>query len=149
MAGSRTIEHSTTVRAPASEVVEALTSAAVLPKWFPTEAQSEPKEGGKFKLTFRGPDGNVMHVTEGKYTAVGNRGVSYTWPMDGGMGMTTVDWTLSESGGQTNVKLVHKGFGTGGQWDEVYGMMNPGWQMFVNNLKSVLEGGADIRPKAG
>ena len=138
-----TIEKSITINAGADKVVAALTNADQLEKWFPTQAVTEPRVGGKYHLTFIRP-GEDNHVTDGKFTAVGPQKVSTTWPMEG-LGDTDVDWVLSESGSETEVKLVHNGIGEGGPWDQVRAMMDPGWGMFIGNLKSYLEGGSDLR----
>ena len=138
-----TIEKSITINAPADKVVAALTTADQLEKWFPTKAVTEPGVGGKYHLTFVRP-GEDDHVTDGKFTAVGPSKVSTSWPMEG-LGETDVDWILSASGSGTSVKLVHNGIGEGGPWDQVRAMMDPGWGMFVNNLKNYLEGGTDLR----
>lgn len=138
-----TIEKTTEISASAESVVKALTESDQLEKWFPTKVMSDVKVGGDYKFQFIRP-GEDEHVVEGKFTAVGSGQVSYTWPMPG-LGETSVDWLLSESGGNTSVKMVHNGIGEGGPWDEVRGMMDPGWAMFVSNLKSYLEGGKDLR----
>ena len=138
-----TIEKSVTVNVDADRVVAALTEAARLEKWFPTKAVTEPRTGGKYHLTFVRP-GEDQHVVDGEFTAISPKKVSTRWPMEG-LGETEVDWLLSASGSGTSVKLVHKGIGEGGPWDQVRAMVDPGWGMFVNNLKNYLEGGDDLR----
>lgn len=138
-----TIEKSTTVNAEPGKVVSALTEAGELTKWFPTEAQTEPKAGGQYHLKFIRP-GEDDHIVEGQFTAVGPDKVSTTWPMEG-LGDTSVDWLISTDSSGTKVEMVHSGIGEGGPWDQVRAMMDPGWGMFVSNLKSYLEGGADLR----
>ena len=139
-----TIEKSAMINANAGRVVAALTEADELANWFPTLADSKSKVGGHYKYTFQRP-GEDDHVQEGKYTVIGTSRVSYTWPMFMDLGDTTVDWFLNEQGGKTSVRLVHNDIGHGGPWDNVRQMMDPGWEMFVNNLKSYLEGGTDLR----
>ena len=138
-----TIEKTAVISAPASKVMTALTDATQLEKWFPTKVKSDVRVGGDYKFEFIRP-GEEDHVVEGEFTAIGPDKVSYTWPMPG-LAETSVDWLLSESGGKTTVKMVHNGIGEGGPWDQVRDMMDPGWEMFVNNLKSFLEGGKDLR----
>ena len=138
-----TIEKSVTINASADRVVAALTESAELEKWFPTKAETEPQAGGKYHLTFLRP-GEDTHVVDGKFTEVRQQKVSTLWPMEG-LGDTDVDWLLSASGSGTNVRMIHNGIGEGGPWDQVRAMMDPGWEMFVNNLKSYLEGGSDLR----
>ena len=138
-----TIEKSVTAQTTKEKVVSALTQAAELEKWFPTEARTEPKSGGQYFLRFVRP-GDEVHEVAGEFTTVGPDRVSTTWPMEG-LGSTSVDWLISESGSGTKIEMVHNDIGEGGPWDQVREMMDPGWEMFVNNLKNYLEGGDDLR----
>ena len=138
-----TIEKSATINASADKIVSALTESVQLEKWFPTEAKTEPREGGRYYLKFIRP-GEDDHEVEGKFTEISPRKVSTTWPMEG-LGDTSVDWIISSSGSGTQVRMVHNDVGEGGPWDQVRAMMDPGWGMFVNNLKNYLEGGDDLR----
>ncbi len=138
-----TIEKSVTINADSAKVVSALTDASKLEKWFPTQAKTEPRSGGQYYLKFVRP-GEDDHVVEGQFTELSAQKVTTSWPMEG-LGETSVDWLISETGSGTEVKLVHNGIGEGGPWDQVRGMMDPGWAMFVGNLKNYLEGGADLR----
>ena len=138
-----TIEKSVTIKATADRIVGALTESSQLEKWFPTEAKTEPKPGGQYYLKFIRP-GEDDHEVEGKFTEVSPQKVSTTWPMEG-LAETSVDWIISASGSEAEVKMVHNDIGDGGPWDQVRAMMDPGWGMFVNNLKNYLEGGDDLR----
>lgn len=138
-----TIEKAVSIKASPDKVNAALTDAKLLVKWFPTEAKTEPKSGGQYYLRFVRP-GEDDHEIEGKFTNVGPQQVSTSWPMEG-LGDTTVDWFIRPSGAGTDLKMVHNDIGEGGPWDQVRAMMDPGWGMFVSNLKNYLEGGADLR----
>ncbi len=138
-----TIEKSVTINTNADRIVAALTESKQLEKWFPTEAKTEPRAGGRYFLRFVRP-GEDDHVVEGEFTNVSPQKVTTTWPMEG-LGDTSVDWLLSKSGSGTSVRMVHNNIGEGGPWDQVRAMMDPGWEMFVNNLKNYLEGGSDLR----
>lgn len=138
-----TIEKSVTINATPERIVSALTKADQLTKWFPSEAKTEPGTGGRYYLRFTRP-GEDDHEVDGEFTQVSPQKVSTSWPM-GELGETEVDWDLSPAGSGTRVRMVHKGIGDGGPWDQVRSMMDPGWEMFVNNLKNFLEGGSDLR----
>jgi uncharacterized protein YndB with AHSA1/START domain len=56
-----------------------------------------------------------------------------------------VTFTLAESDGATRVSLVHAGITA----EDMYERYAQGWQGFLANLKSVLEGGADNRAAMG
>jgi hypothetical protein len=43
------------------------------------------------------------------------------------------------------VKLVHRGFGAGAEWDEAVAASEKGWATGLENLKSTLETGVDLR----
>ena len=53
--------------------------------------------------------------------------------------------SLSESNGATQVSLVHDGIAAEDQFERY----EQGWQGFLANLKSVLEGGPDNRSAMG
>lgn len=138
-----TIEKSVSINASPDRVSAALTDAGQLVKWFPTEAKTDPKVGGQYYLKFIRP-GEDDHEVEGTFTEISPQKVSTSWPMDG-LGDTSVDWFFRAVESGTELKMVHNDIGEGGPWDQVRAMMDPGWGMFVNNLKSYLEGGSDLR----
>ena len=138
-----TIEKTAVIKAPASKVVKALTDQVELEKWFPTKVKSDARVGGGYSFRFIRA-GEEDHIVEGKFTKISADQVSYTWPMPG-LADTSVDWLLTGKSGETTVKMVHNDIGAGGPWDQVRAMMDPGWGMFVNNLKSYMEGGKDLR----
>ena len=72
--------------------------------------------------------------------------VSYPW--NGKLGTTEVDFRLAPVNGGTRVTLVHSGWGTGTDWDESLEMHRQGWGFFLGNLKAYLEGGGDQRGAA-
>lgn len=138
-----TIEKVVSINASPDKVTAALTDATQLEKWFPTEAKTDAKVGGQYYLKFVRP-GEDDHEVNGQFTEIGPQRISTSWPMEG-LGDTTVDWFFREGGSGTELKLIHNDIGEGGPWDEVRAMMDPGWAMFVSNLKSYLEGGSDLR----
>ncbi len=138
-----TIEKTVSIKASPDRVAAALTDAGQLVKWFPTEASTDPKPGGEYHLKFIRP-GEDDHIVSGKFTEIGDQRISTSWPMEG-LAETSVDWFFRPSDEGTDLKMVHNDIGEGGPWDQVRAMMDPGWGMFVNNLKSYLEGGTDLR----
>ena len=144
---SRSIENSVTIKASPEAVFKALIDARELTKWFPTSAESDPRTGGDFKFTFlneKSPDRD--HIREGKYLeVVSNTKVRYPWHMSPGDAPTTVEFSVSGQGKETTVRLVHSGWGSGKELDGAVQMHTQGWGFFLQNLKSVLEGGKDGR----
>lgn len=83
----------------------------------------------------------------GTYDAVvPNERVAYPW--QGRLGDTKVDVTLHATGDGTTVRLVHSGWGEGGEWPAAVQMHEQGWGFFLENLKSYLERGEDRRAAA-
>jgi uncharacterized protein YndB with AHSA1/START domain len=140
MTDTRTFEHALTVDAPRDRVFRALTDADELKRWWITDGISEPRTGGRFRYEWKMADPSNDHVQEGTYDEVvaGER-VAYPW--SGGESQVTI--TLSDSAGATRVSLVHAGITAD------YERYEQGWQGFLANLKSVLEGGADNRAAMG
>jgi uncharacterized protein YndB with AHSA1/START domain len=69
--------------------------------------------------------------------------VSYPWHTS--LGETTVDVQLRPSGDGTDLTLTHTGWGSGAEAEEAVAMHEQGWSFFLDNLKSYLEGGPDLR----
>jgi uncharacterized protein YndB with AHSA1/START domain len=149
MTDTRTIEQTLTVDAPPAEVFRALTDADALKRWWITDGTSDPRTGGHFHYEWHMADPANNHVQEGVYDEVvdGER-VAYPWSA-GPAGETRVAFALSERDGGTQVSLVHSGFAADPALDEVHDRHEQGWQGFLANLKSVLEGGPDNRAAMG
>ena len=144
--GSRTIECQTEVSESAGVVYDYLTNGEKLQSWFPTTASSDPRVGGKYHFEFKSPDGKMDHRRTGSFTTLeAGRAVGYDW--DFGQGPTQVRFQLEESGGQTRVSVSHTGFRDGPEAEQEYQNHDKGWEMFLSNLKSVIETGKDLRPQ--
>ena len=139
-----TIEQSVTVEAPADVVFGALTDAEQLTRWFPSKVESDARTGGKFIYSWEFSDAAQNGSQQGEYLeVVPNQKVSYTW--QAGETPTTVDVTLREADGATEVNLVHSGFGTGEGSAQLREMHDGPWSFYMANLKAYLEQGADLR----
>jgi uncharacterized protein YndB with AHSA1/START domain len=149
MTDTRTIEQSLTVEAPREQVFRALTDADELKRWWITDGTSEPRTGGRFRYEWRMADASLDHVQQGAYEEVvdGER-VSYPWSA-GPAGDTRVTFALADRDGTTEVTLTHAGFAAAPETAEIHDRHVQGWQGFLANLKSVLEGGPDNRGAMG
>jgi uncharacterized protein YndB with AHSA1/START domain len=149
MTDTRTIEQAVTVDAPREQVFRALSDADELKRWWITDGTSEPRTGGRFRYEWRMADPSNDHVQEGAYAEVaeGER-VVYPWSA-GPAGETRVTFTLADRDGATAVSLTHAGFSADPATDAIHDRHVQGWQGFLANLKSVLEGGPDSRPAMG
>jgi uncharacterized protein YndB with AHSA1/START domain len=144
---TNTIEQAVTVEAPADVVFGALTDAEQLARWFPTKVESDARTGGKFVYSWEFANAEQNGSQQGEYLeVVANQRVSYTW--QAGEVPTTVDVTLKEAAGATEVRLVHSGFGTGGGGAQLREMHDGPWSFYMANRKSYLEQGADHRSEA-
>lgn len=144
----RTIELTTTVQAPRETVFRALTDPGELVRWFPSSAESDPRPGGSFAYDYEfEQDPSRNHAYSGEYTDVTpNERVAYPW--NGKLGTTEVDFRLNAADGGTVVRLIHAGWGEGGEWDESLELHRQGWSFFLDNLKAYLERGEDARAGA-
>jgi uncharacterized protein YndB with AHSA1/START domain len=141
----RNIELSTEIQASPDAVFHALVDADELVRWFPSRAESDARPGGAFEYAYEfEQDPSRNHTYSGEYRDVTpNERVSYPW--NGKLGTTEVEFRLEAANGGTRLTLAHSGWGTGAEWDESLEMHRQGWGFFLGNLKAYLEGGADQR----
>jgi uncharacterized protein YndB with AHSA1/START domain len=127
------------IAAPRAEVFRALTEPAVLDRWWTTSSESDPRPGGAFVYTWEFDDASRNHVQSGAYRELEDgRLVSYPWEAGG---ETLVSFRLEDADGGTRLTLEHTGFPDDAGRDH----HDQGWAGFLNNLRSVLTGGADQR----
>ena len=138
------IEITRTIAAPPDLVFRALTDAGELAHWWTSSGESDARTGGAFSYRFEFEDPSRDHTYEGDYHDVtaGER-VSYPWQTS--LGETIVDVRLRSSGDGTELTLTHTGWRSGAEADEAIALHEQGWSFFLDNLKSYLEGGADLR----
>jgi uncharacterized protein YndB with AHSA1/START domain len=142
------IELTKEIAAPPEAVFRALTDADELSRWWTTSADSDPRTGGSFEYRFEFPEEpERSHSYSGTYDAiVPNERVAFPW--EGRLGKTSVEVTLRPSGEGTSLRLVHSGWGEGGEWPAAIKMHEEGWGFFFGNLKNWLERGEDQRAAA-
>jgi uncharacterized protein YndB with AHSA1/START domain len=140
----RTITLTRTIEATPATVFRALTDADELARWWTSSSESEPRTGGLFSYRFEFDDPSRNHTYEGVYHDVAaDERVSYPWQTS--LGETTVDVQLRPRGDATELALAHTGWGSDAAAEEAVEMHEQGWSFFLDNLKSYLEGGADLR----
>ena len=158
------IELCITIQAPEEKVFQALTVAHELERWFPTKAENDPVPGGRFTFEWDFPDAPASnHMRCGEYTEViPYKTVSHTWDarpkrdLTIGHGElkdtkpTVVEFRLtphSEDPNVTRLMLIHSGWESGREWDELKESHLRGWTFFLGNLKTYLETGHDDRTR--
>jgi uncharacterized protein YndB with AHSA1/START domain len=130
---SRAIRKDVTIDAPADEVWRALSEADGLTRWFPVDARVNPGPGGSIWLSWgAGAEG------EAPITAW-EPGRRLQWTETRGPVKLAVDFHLDAKGSTTVVRLVHSGFGEGGNWDDEFHMTEGGWTYFLQHLRWYLE----------
>ena len=120
---------------------EALTRASELREWFSDGAWTQVQPGGRYGVHW-----NQGYHAEGTFTKVEppHRAV-ITWQGTGEPGASKVKFTVEDVEGGVEVKVVHKGFGSGEEWDAAVEQAERGWSVGLENLKSTLETGLDLR----
>lgn len=141
---ARTIELETTIDVPSDTVFRALTDGGELARWFPSSAESDPRTGGSFSYRFEFDDASRNHTYSGEYLDV-TPGERVRYPWQTGLGPTEVEFRLEPADGGTRVRLMHSGWGEGGDWDDSVEMHRQGWGAFLANLKAYVERGEDTR----
>jgi len=129
----RKVETTLRVAAPVEAVWKALTDAEELMRWFPLKARVKPGLGGAIFMSW-----------EGEFE--GEEAIK-VWDPPRHLQMTfgppaiptLVDFYLEGAGGQTVLRLVHHGFGSGGSWDDHYDSVCNGWAFELRGLRHYLE----------
>ncbi|MBN1661158.1 MAG: SRPBCC domain-containing protein [Anaerolineae bacterium] len=133
--------HSVVVGTTPEMAFEALTSASELREWCSDEARTEVRPGGRYEVRW-----NSGYRAEGKFVELDPpHRAAITWLGSGEPGETRVEFTVEPAEGGQRVTITHAGFGEGEAWDRVRTESDAGWGPGVENLKSVIETGIDLR----
>ena len=130
---SRSIIKEVVVAAPADVVWRALTDADELKRWFPIDARVEPGLGGSVWLSWGDGVEGTAPITSWEPER------HFGWTETRGPHKLAVDFHIEARGGSTVVRLVHSGFGDGGDWDDEFHMTQGGWSYFMQHLRLYLE----------
>jgi len=129
------IDFSLRIEAPAATVFEMLTQADLLTEWMACEAMVELRPGGAFRWTYENGD-----IVVGRFVEIDRPRrlvMEYGWasPASRGIppGSTTVEITLDEVGGATQLRLVHRALPAA----EVESHRS-GWEYFLEKLSARL-----------
>src|SRR5258708_3412455 len=134
------------IEKPSPVVYQALTGASELTHWFPSKAESDPRPGGTFRLTFEFENAKENGMLDEKFVeVVPNRLVSYTWTAGFGPTPTVVTFRLTAAGGVTTVELDHSTVPDGADRATLHEGHAPQWTFYMNNLKGYLEKEVDQR----
>ncbi len=141
MPSARTVSRDIVVETAAPLVFEVLTQPGHLRHWFCDLAWTDPRPGGRCALHWA----QGYHV-EGRFLEVEPPyRATIAWQGTGEPGETEVVFQIEERDGQVRVGVVHSGFGPGDEWDAAVSQAERGWETGLENLKSTLETGVDLR----
>jgi uncharacterized protein YndB with AHSA1/START domain len=130
------------IDAPADLIYRAFTSAAAYREWLCDVSSTNPTQGGWVFLAW-----NIGYFASGEYTQlIPNKAVSMTWIGRGEPGWTQVDVVIMPTENQAyKVVLRHSGIGQSEAWAKARDQISKGWELGLNNLKSTLEEGRNLR----
>ena len=136
------IVHKAQVSAPQTAVFAAFVEPKELRGWLCNHAYTKPQPRGRYWM--RWDDG---YRVEGHYIHVSEPGsLSFAWRCAQAPGQTTVSIATKAIGEQdTLITLSHSGFGNGPDWEAYSQQCARRWEEALQNLKSVIETGVDLR----
>lgn len=142
MSEERAVRQQVRVATTPSLAFEAVTKDSELREWFCDLASTDVRPGGSLEVRWhRG------YRAEGKFVDVDlPRWAAVTWRGTGEPGQTRVQFLVEDAGsGEVLVTVVQSGFGPGEEWDQAVAEAEKGWAVGLENLKSTLETGLDLR----
>jgi uncharacterized protein YndB with AHSA1/START domain len=130
-----------TIQTSSEMVFEALAYECRLREWMCDGARSVPRKGGLFNVWW-----NSGYEARGVFTSYSpTRALAFTWVSPYEPGETSVRVALKPVESGTQVTLTHSGFGTGKKWAGRAEESEREWNGGLDNLKSTLETGVDLR----
>jgi uncharacterized protein YndB with AHSA1/START domain len=135
------IKVKTLINAPVSEVYMAFTNATALCEWLCNIAQADDRPGGRLYFWW-----NSGYYASGEFIDLEpNEQVVFSWHGRKEPGISRVKVIFQPKENGTKVTLLHSGFSNDKVWQTAIAESRRGWQRGLENLKSVLETGLDIR----
>lgn len=135
--GQRSIRKELVFPVPPEAVWEAVATGPGIACWFyPTDL--EPRVGGRVTQSF-GDDvveaGEVTAYEPGRRLAA--RGAAHP---DGGGPVQAFEYLIeAREGGSTVLRFIHSGFSTDASFDDEYGVVDNGWDLFFGILRTYLQ----------
>ncbi len=136
-----TVSAETLVQAPIKQAYRAFTNATPLREWLCDVATVEPHPRGRMYLWWRGDfysSGHYLELEE-------NKRVKFRWYSSVDPAPTEVTVTFEEKDGGVLVCLDHEIPDKGKYWKTAVDSFHKDWVESLENLKSVLETGVDLR----
>jgi uncharacterized protein YndB with AHSA1/START domain len=141
MTESRNVTRSVAIETTPELAFEALTRGGELREWFCDEARTQPQPGGRYEVRW-----SQGYRAEGRFTEMeAPQHAAITWRGSGEPGETSVRFSVAARDGGVELSVQHSGFGPGSEWDGAVAQADRGWASGLENLKSILESGIDLR----
>lgn len=136
------IEHfQAVINASVDLVYRGFTRGVGLKEWLCNGAHTFPKVGGMITMWWN----NGCYMV-GEFARLDpNAFVAFTWQGRSEPTSSLVQVQFSEENGSTRVEVTHQGLGSEEIWVEPRKQIRKGWETGLQNLKSVLETGKDLR----
>jgi uncharacterized protein YndB with AHSA1/START domain/uncharacterized damage-inducible protein DinB len=138
----RTIKIKQIIQAGAKEVYGAFTHANALSEWLCNVAEVDAHEGGRLYVWW-----NSGYYASGEYITLATaEKIIFSWHGRQEPGITQVKINLKPIDQNTTLlSLAHSNLGSGKLWRQAARQYERGWKTSLENLKSVLESGIDLR----
>jgi uncharacterized protein YndB with AHSA1/START domain len=141
MPEKRKMKYEIVVETTPEAAFEAVTQASELREWFSDEAWTVLRSGGRFDVRW-----NQGYRSDGRFTKLDPpRRATVTWQGTGEPGETKIKFKVKPVDEGAKVTVIHRGFGPGDEWDKAMAQSEKGWNAGLENLKSTLETGVDLR----
>jgi uncharacterized protein YndB with AHSA1/START domain len=127
------------IDATPADVWHALTDGPSMADWFAPFVKGATGAGGVVELSWDGT--NMWPTTIQVWNPEQHLQFADPGPpdADGAPGPRIVmDWFITSDAGKTLLRLVHSGFGPGGEWDDQIDGLTGGWTYFLWNLEICL-----------
>lgn len=134
----RSIEILLDIPTDAGAVWKALTDAKELEAWFPLQCRVKPGIGGAIWTSWNGAydaEHPILAWEPGRHLRIG---WAYTAQKGSVHGPMVVDFFIEGRGGQTMLRVVHSGFGSGAVWDAEFDGTYGGWHFELRGLRHYL-----------
>ena len=141
---SRAVDHQYRIDAAPERVFEAISDPTWIVRWLCDRAVLPLRAGAAYELGWSGGPTHVGKVLE--YRAGERISLAWSWPGVELSG-TVLTLVVEKAGDGSLFRIQHTGFPRAEAWTDLYGGAEWGWTYFAMNLKSVLEGGRDLRAK--
>jgi uncharacterized protein YndB with AHSA1/START domain len=129
------------IDAPPGEVYSTFTNGAAFCEWLSDVAQVDARLGGHLYLWWESG-----YFVNGEYLeVVPDEKVVFSWHGAGEPGVTQVKVNFKSVSNGTLIVLFHQGIGLDDSWKKARREFKQSWKRALENLKSVLENGQDLR----